>query len=35
VQQYLESHPLVSKTAPADTKDGGAGVTVLHMVPQN
>lgn len=34
VHKYLNGHSLVSKAVAADTKDGGGGVTVIHMVPQ-
>jgi DNA mismatch repair protein MutS2 len=33
VHKYLNGHSLVSKAVAADTKDGGGGVTVIHMVP--
>jgi DNA mismatch repair protein MutS2 len=35
IKEYLEAHTLVSKVVPANTKDGGAGVTIVHMVQQN
>jgi len=33
VHKYLNGHSLISKAVAADTKDGGGGVTVIHMVP--
>ena len=33
VRQYLKHHSLVSKVTPGRNNEGGAGVTVIHMVP--
>ncbi|MCU0514924.1 MAG: endonuclease MutS2 [Anaerolineae bacterium] len=33
IREYAEAHALISKIVSADTKDGGAGVTIIHMVP--
>ena len=33
VRQYLNHHSLVSKVTPGHSNEGGAGVTVIHMVP--
>jgi len=33
VRQYLNHHSLVSKVTPGRHNEGGAGVTVIHMVP--
>lgn len=35
VQEVLAEHPLVSKAVTAPPKEGGDGVTVIYMVPQN
>lgn len=33
VQDRVNSHPLISKVAAANPKEGGDGVTIIHMVP--
>jgi DNA mismatch repair protein MutS2 len=33
VRDYLQEHPLVSKVTEALPSEGGAGVTIIHMVP--
>jgi DNA mismatch repair protein MutS2 len=33
VQERVTDHPLVSKVTPAQAKEGGEGVTIIHMVP--
>jgi DNA mismatch repair protein MutS2 len=35
VRERTEQHPLVSKVTEAEPKEGGAGVTIIHMVPLN
>ena len=35
VRERTNSHPLVSKVTEAQPKEGGAGVTIIHMVPLN
>jgi DNA mismatch repair protein MutS2 len=33
VRDRVEDHPLISKVTRADSKEGGDGVTIIHMVP--
>jgi DNA mismatch repair protein MutS2 len=33
VQERVQTHPLVSKVTRAEAKEGGEGVTIIHMVP--
>jgi DNA mismatch repair protein MutS2 len=33
VQERVSGHPLVSKVTRAEAKEGGEGVTIIHMVP--
>jgi DNA mismatch repair protein MutS2 len=33
IREYLGTHRLISKATMADEKEGGAGVTIIHMVP--
>ena len=33
VQERVGTHPLISKVTPAMPKEGGDGVTIIHMVP--
>jgi DNA mismatch repair protein MutS2 len=33
VQERVTEHPLVSKVTRAESKEGGEGVTIIHMVP--
>jgi DNA mismatch repair protein MutS2 len=33
VQERVGSHPLISKVTRAEAKEGGEGVTIIHMVP--
>jgi len=33
VREYLTGHKLVSKATEGNPNEGGAGVTVIHMVP--
>lgn len=33
IREYLGTHRLISKATMADDKEGGAGVTIIHMVP--
>jgi DNA mismatch repair protein MutS2 len=33
VQERVTQHPLISKVTRAESKEGGEGVTVIHMVP--
>ena len=33
VRQYLSDHSLISKVTQGQNNEGGAGVTVIHMVP--
>lgn len=35
VQERVQDHPLISKAMRGDPKEGGDGVTVIHMVPLN
>ncbi len=35
VRERTHNHPLVSKVTEAQPKEGGAGVTIIHMVPLN
>ncbi len=33
VQERVTDHPLISKVTPAQAKEGGEGVTIIHMAP--
>ncbi|MBL8120459.1 MAG: Smr/MutS family protein, partial [Anaerolineae bacterium] len=33
VKERVEHHPLISKVTEATPKEGGGGVTIIHMVP--
>ena len=33
IGERVEHHPLVSKVTEASDKEGGGGVTIIHMVP--
>ncbi|MAU10338.1 MAG: endonuclease MutS2 [Anaerolineaceae bacterium] len=35
IRNYLQHHSLVSKYTAADSKEGGAGVTIVHMASMN
>ncbi len=35
VRERVEHHPLISKVTDATPKEGGGGVTIIHMVPIN
>lgn len=35
VRERVEHHPLISKVTEATDKEGGGGVTIIHMVPIN
>jgi DNA mismatch repair protein MutS2 len=35
VRERVEHHPLISKVTEALPKEGGGGVTIIHMVPLN
>lgn len=35
IRDYLQAHPLVSKVTEGLPNEGGAGVTIIHMVPLN
>jgi DNA mismatch repair protein MutS2 len=34
IRQHLSQHPLVAKHSSGNPKEGGSGVTVVHLVPQ-
>jgi dsDNA-specific endonuclease/ATPase MutS2 len=34
VQERVRQHPLISKVTAAAPKEGGDGVTVIHLSPQ-
>jgi DNA mismatch repair protein MutS2 len=34
VREVVNDHPLIARVTPGDAKEGGDGVTVIHLVPQ-